>query len=336
MWGKYVPPPSNFTLRCIELYVKVEDVISSASSKACPQVVRSDNIGRGAKRVLSPVIPPRVLSPVIPPSPANTASKDVAVDKLCLPLKTMNTGGACGVFTPPTAYGVFTPPTSKKPDTSANIGFPPPLKMQKMVGGNGKPTETGVLVPDIEESNVYSNHFQANGMSRKLEPPITSNSQKSKENRVKKLEIRFESKENERAALEELKVTLTSKISNLENKLKEANKEKASQLRKERTASKRIIERLEAEVNDLGCDLIDEKERARSNIMEQVRLLAPGIDFSRVHPDYQVVNGEIVNPKKKDPEPHFTLQIGGKGQPHPILHPWPQAKDRTQGNIMEC
>ncbi|XLR28978.1 hypothetical protein S83_056878 [Arachis hypogaea] len=36
---------SNRELRCIELYIKVEDMISSASSKANPQVVQSDNIG---------------------------------------------------------------------------------------------------------------------------------------------------------------------------------------------------------------------------------------------------------------------------------------------------
>ncbi|XLU62751.1 uncharacterized protein LOC107605601 isoform X1 [Arachis ipaensis] len=35
---------SNCELRCIELYIKVEDMISSASSKANPQVVQSDNI----------------------------------------------------------------------------------------------------------------------------------------------------------------------------------------------------------------------------------------------------------------------------------------------------
>ncbi|XLR04593.1 hypothetical protein S83_070791 [Arachis hypogaea] len=95
------------------------------------------------------------------------------------------------------------------------------------------------------------------------------------------------------------KVTLTAKISNIENKLKEADKEK-SQLREKKTASKGRIEQLEAEVKHLKCCVPEAKERAHRNIMEQVHHLAPGIDFSHVHHDYRVVNGEIVNPNKKD------------------------------------
>ncbi|XP_057722336.1 uncharacterized protein LOC130936305 [Arachis stenosperma] len=159
------------------------------------------------------------------------ASRGVAVDKLCLPPKTGNIAGACGVFPPPTSK------KSSFVDMGADLGLSPPKKMQKMMDGKGKPVENGVLIPDIEESNVYSKPFQAQDMCRNLEPPITSKSQMVLEGRVKELEIRLESKENERAALEELKVILTAKISNLENKLKEADKEKA-QLRKEKTASK--------------------------------------------------------------------------------------------------
>ncbi|KAL4307862.1 hypothetical protein AHAS_Ahas16G0320700 [Arachis hypogaea] len=296
---------SNSELRCIELYVKVEDRISSASSKANPQVVQSENnVGRGAKRVQSPVTSPSFAFPIlfenseavdgnrsnICASPANMASGGVAVDKI-LPPKTGNFRGACSAFPPP---------TSKKHSfvgTGADLGHPPQPKMQKMVDGKGKPVENGVLLPAIEESDVYSKHFQAQGVCPNLEPPITSNSQMVLEGRVKELEIRLESKENERAALEELKVTLTAKISNMENKLKEADKEK-SQLREKETASRRRIEQLEAEVKHLGCCVPEAKERAHRNIMEQVHHLAPGIDFSRVHPDYQVVNGEIVNPNK--------------------------------------
>ncbi|XP_052119386.1 transcription initiation factor TFIID subunit 4b isoform X2 [Arachis duranensis] len=297
---------SNSELRCIELYVKVEeDTISSASSKANPQVVQSENnVGRGAKRVQSPVTSPSFAFPIlfensetvdgnrsnICASPANMASGGVAVDKI-LPPKTGNFRGACSAFPPP---------TSKKHSfvgTGADLGHPPQPKMQKMVDGKGKPVENGVLLPTIEESDVYSKHFQAQGVCPNLEPPITSNPQMVLEGRVKELEIRLESKENERAALEELKVTLTAKISNMENKLKEADKEK-SQLREKETASRRRIEQLEAEVKHLGCCVREAKERAHRNIMEQVHHLAPGIDFSRVHPDYQVVNGEIVNPNK--------------------------------------
>ncbi|XLU62784.1 hypothetical protein S245_021993 [Arachis hypogaea] len=159
------------------------------------------------------------------------ASRGVAVDKLCLPPKTGNIAGACGVFPPPTSK------KSSFVDMGADQGLSPPKKMQKMMDGKGKPVENGVLIPDIEESNVYSKPFQAQDMCRNLEPPITSKSQMVLEGRVKELEIRLESKENERAALEELNVTLTAKISNLKNKLKEADKEKA-QLRKEKTTSK--------------------------------------------------------------------------------------------------
>ncbi|MED6217279.1 hypothetical protein PIB30_016267 [Stylosanthes scabra] len=302
---------SNKKLRCIELYVKVEDVTSSASSKPSPQVVRSDNIGRGTKRVQSPVTPPSFAFPNhvenvevvdgkrsnICASPANMASKGVAVDKLCLPPKTMNTG---------------------VPLVSLHLQLQRSLYLWTL------------------ESNVYSNHFQAKGTSRNLEPPITPNSQMVLEGRVKELEIRLESKENERAALEELKVTLTSKISNLENKLKEANKEKASQLRKERAASKGIIEPLEAEVKHLRCSVYDAKWIAHRNIMDQVRLLAPDINFSQVHPDHRVVNGKIVNPKDSVPQVTSFMQFGGRGKKHEMLLPYPTgAKEKTHGNMME-
>ncbi|KAL4307881.1 hypothetical protein AHAS_Ahas16G0322600 [Arachis hypogaea] len=200
--------------------------------------------GRGPKRVQSPVTSPSFAFPNrvenvkvdgkrtnVCASPANMASSGVAVDKLCLPPKTGNIGGACGVFPPPTSK------KSSFVDMGADLGLSPPKKMQKMMDGKGKPVENGVLIPDIEESNVYSKPFQAQDMCRSLEPPITSKSQMVLEGRVKELKICLESRENERSALEELKVTLTAKISNLENKLKEANKEKA-QLRKEKTASK--------------------------------------------------------------------------------------------------
>ncbi|MED6113210.1 hypothetical protein PIB30_068736 [Stylosanthes scabra] len=335
-------------LRCTELYVKVEDVISSGSSKANSQVVPSDNVGRGTKRALSPVIPPSFAFPnhaenvkvvdgkrsnICASSvddtfsslllaskglsvdylygPLNTfssildnmASNGVLVDQLCPPLNTMNIGAAFSGFKPPTsekpsAFSVFRPLTSEKPSfvgTGANLGVPTPPKIQKTVGGKGKPIETGVPVPKIK-FDLFSNLFQVKSMSHNLEPPITSKSQTVLEGQVKDLEIRLESKENERVALEELKVTLTSKISDLENKLKEANK-KASQLRKVRTASKGIIEPLQAEVKRLRCSIDEAKEIAYRNIMDQVRLVAPNIDFSQVHPDHRVVNGKIVNPK---------------------------------------
>ncbi|MED6217281.1 hypothetical protein PIB30_016269 [Stylosanthes scabra] len=265
-------------------------------------------------------------------SPPNMASKGVAVDKLCPQLNTMNIGGA---FSP------FTPPTSENPSfvgNGANLGFPPPPKMQKMVIGKGKQVETGVPVPNIK-FDAYSNLFQAKGVGHNLEPPITSNSRTVLEGRVKELEIRLESMENERAAFEELKVTLTSKISDLENKLKEANTEMATQLRNERTTSRWIIEPLEAEVKHLRCSVDEAKEIAHRNIMEQVRLLAPGIDFSRVHPDHRVVNGEIVNPKKDSvPKLHmlWNLKLDVKTHNYEMLFPWPtEAKERAHGNIME-
>ncbi|XP_057722253.1 uncharacterized protein LOC130936233 [Arachis stenosperma] len=324
---------SNRELRCIELYIKVEDVISSASLKANPQVVQSDKIGRGPKRVQSPVTSPSFVFPNrvenvkvdgkrtnVCASPANMASRGVAVDKLSLPPKTGNIGGACSVFPPPTSKkSAF---VDMGADLGLDLGLSPPPKMQKMVYGKGKPVENGVLIPDIEESNVYSKSFQNQNMCRNLEPPITSKSQMVLEGRVKELEIRLESKENERAALEELKVTLTAKISNLENKLKEADKEKRAQLRKEKTASKGIIEPLEAEVKHLRCSVLEAEERAHRNIMEQVCLLAPGIDFSRVHPDNRVVNGEIVNPKKDSaPQVTYVMEFGCKRPTHPMLRP---------------
>ncbi|KAL4372405.1 hypothetical protein AHAS_Ahas06G0262500 [Arachis hypogaea] len=248
-------------------------------------------------RVQSPVISPSFVFPNrvenvkvdgkrtnVCASPANMASRGVAVDKLCLPPKTANIGGACSVFPPPTSK------KSSFVDTGADLGLSPPIKMQKMVDGKGKPVENGVLIPDIEESNVYSKPFQAQDMCRNLEPPITSKSQMVLEGRVKELEIRLESKENKRAALEELKVTLTAKISNLENKLKEADKEKKAQLRKEKTASKGIIEPLEAEVKHLRCSVLEAKEGAHKNIMEQndasfggqTRATATSADASRL------------------------------------------------------
>ncbi|XLU21449.1 hypothetical protein S245_057515, partial [Arachis hypogaea] len=248
----------------------------------------------------------------------NMASRGVAVDKLSLPPKTGNIGGACSVFPPPTSKkSAF---VDMGADLGLDLGLSPPPKMQKMVDGKGKPVENGVLIPDIEESNVYSKSFQNQNMCRNLEPPITSKSQMMLEGRVKELEIRLESKENERAALEELKVTLTAKISNLENKLKEADKERRAQLRKEKTASKGIIEPLEAEVKHLRCSVLEAEERAHRNIMEQVCLLAPGIDFSRVHPDNRVVNGEIVNHKKDSaPQVTYVMEFGCKRPTHPML-----------------
>ncbi|MED6217280.1 hypothetical protein PIB30_016268 [Stylosanthes scabra] len=270
---------SNPELRCIELYVKVEDlVISSASAKANPQVVQSEKIGRGAKRAHSPVISSTfAISNRLEnaeANDANLASEDVSLGKLCLPPKTRDIGGA--------SRG-FALPTSMKPsivDTDLHLGLRPPLKMQKVAGGKGKAVETGVLAPEREEASLHSKNFQAQGMCDYLEPAIASKSQKVLEDQVMDLEIRLVSKENERAALEDLKITLISKVKDLENQLKEAEKTKKEldkvnsclvKVKKTAVASDGRVKQLKAEFKHLRRSLTKAKDATHRNIKEQVR-----------------------------------------------------------------